>query len=901
MKVLHLALCSTAAGLMLGVAGAASAGVESTVHVPAKPSATATPEAKPAADEVLAENEYLRVRLSASQGGIVSIYDKRAGRELAARVDSQPAFQIEVSEPAKGAEKLTITSRQAAASSASELQEGKTKILCLEFSQLGARPIAATCRFALTPGDRYLRCGFEARLGPGLALESVRFPIVTLRTPAGAQADDALVFGRTKGGVYRQPSAWRKNRSVTFTQPGTLAAAFACYYDAAGGLATAAFDARGFRKSVTASRTPDGLALAWLQPCFQREAFRQEFELALTPFGSPDPGRAADWRDAADLYKAWAVRQPWCARTFGQRDDLPAWIKQGPAMVRFGREWLAHPERIEAWLRDSWKPEFHAPRVPLIIAYWGWEKHGSWVTPDYYPVFPSDEQFARLAALGRSLNGHAFLWPSGYHYTLMYDKRADGSFEWDDRERFFREAAPHAVHGRDGKLLAAERSWLRGGQTATMCPGDPWTIDWFNRLAVEAVRRGSELVQVDQVVGGNFPACYRADHGHAPGPGLWCTEVFRRQLASMLAACRAIDPEMVACFEEPNEWFIQQVGIQDYRDWEVMRRDDAEPASVFNYLYHEYLPTFQSNPTRGDVWQTAYCCVNGQIPHMVPSQAGLALADGGFEEFSKPSSGGWSKVNAYGGKAYAGQADGDASVRHSGAASLRLTNGEHDIVQVSQNVQVSDDFAAGRRYRLSAWIKTAELARPNAIGLAALARGLKGAGSWRIPLPPPGDWTRGEATFTLPETAEMLRIMIHVNGRAKLWVDDVRLEELLPDGRAVEVQLPRFPREHRLVRQWVELYHGRGRPWLHLGRILHPPRLECESVELSGRMFPAVLHNAYAASDGSEAVVLANPTTEARAAVLTWRGRQIELKLAPQEVRLLTGDEGSPKRQVRAG
>ena len=113
----------------------------------------------------------------------------------------------------------------------------------------------------------------------------------------------------------------------------------------------------------------------------------------------------------------------------------------------------------------------------------------------------------------------AFLWPSGYHYTLTYGKQEDGSFEWDDRDRFDRVAAPHAVHHRDGEVYAQKRSWLRGGSTSCMCPGDPWTIDWLNNIAVQIVRRGVEMVQVDQVVGARFPACYSREHGHPPGHG----------------------------------------------------------------------------------------------------------------------------------------------------------------------------------------------------------------------------------------------------------------------------------------------------------------------------------------------------------------------------------------------
>jgi hypothetical protein len=226
-------------------------------------------------------------------------------------------------------------------------------------------------------------------------------------------------------------------------------------------------------------------------------------------------------------------------------------------------------------------------------------------------------------------------------------------------------------------------------------------------------------------------------------------------------------------------------------------------------------------------------------------------------------------------------------VRHGGQASLRLESDAGEIVQVSQNVPLGEHFQVGHNYRLSAWIKTAELAQRNAIGLAALSGGVKSAGSWAIPLPKPGDWTRGQVEFTLPEQTQTLRIMLHVNGHARLWIDDLRLEEVLPDGRTVEVQRSRRSPEQGAMQQWIALYHGQGRPWLQFGRMLHPPRVDCATLEREGRQFAAVQHNAFAAADGSEAVILANATDRPQTATLTWHGKTQRIELAPEELRLL--------------
>ena len=52
---------------------------------------------------------------------------------------------------------------------------------------------------------------------------------------------------------------------------------------------------------------------------------------------------------------------------------------------------------------------------PLVVAFWGWEKRGYWVTPDYFPVHGGNEAFASLVSDLHAAGGHSFPWPSGYH------------------------------------------------------------------------------------------------------------------------------------------------------------------------------------------------------------------------------------------------------------------------------------------------------------------------------------------------------------------------------------------------------------------------------------------------------------------------------------------------------
>ena len=848
-------------------------------------------------DRLVLCNERLTLTLSKPEkGAIVSLVDTATGREMIAAGASPRLFHLTFGEQADLARKqVTISSREAATFACEVRADGAKSITTLRFGGLGGRGIEATCTAAVAGGDPYVRWRLSVRLPEKLVLERVDFPLVVLRAPlTEGVPGEAAVVGATKGGVYPRPSQWQQETGVWRGMPGSLAAQFAAICDATGGFLTACQDSRGYPKTIGLRRGPEGLEVNWTRACFTSQRWSLDYDVVQTVFRSPDPARPTDWRDAADLYKQWAVQQPWCARSYAQRRDIPAWMKAGPAMVRFNRAWLASPERLRKWLDEYWGKYFPGQR-PLIIAYWGWEKVQTWITPDYFPVFPSDEQFARLQQFGRARNGHAFFWPSGYHYTLTYNRKPDGSFQWDDRQRFDQIARPHAVVTRDGKVYQGERSWLAGGETSCLCPGDAWTIDWFNDTAVECARRGVEIVQVDQVVGGSFPACYSTQHSHPPGPGLWQTQVFREQLKTTLAAMRKIQPQSVVCFEEPNELFLQEIGLQDYRDWEVLHigGPPIEPASVFSYLYHEYVPTFQSNPREGNRLMAAYCLVNGQVPHFVPAAAfgaGSAPANGAFEDWIGDVPTGWDKVPGWQGKAFDGRCFRDDQARHSGRSSLRLENvQDSEIVQVSQNLPVGSLLVAGKRYRLSGWVKTDHLAQPNQIGFATLTAGLKatgGGGSIVFPAQA-GDWTQGQAEFTVPEGSDFLRIMIHVQGPAKVWVDDMVLEEVLPDGTTHPATWPDTPPEHGLMKQWADLYHGAGRPYLMFGEMLHPPGLEVGGIQAQGHEWPAILHNAFRAPDGSEAVVMVNSSDQPQTGTLTWRGKPAEVVLGPWEVRLV--------------
>ncbi len=848
-------------------------------------------------DKVILKTSGSTVTFDRAQAGaVVSIVDSATGMEFVRGAATQGLFAVAWSRPGDTSGKLErFTARDAEEVHWSVTERELTAV----FHRVGGQDMTVTCTASTLPDRDDVRWQMRVTGEAPVVLEEVSFPIFDLRVPLtddGSQ--DAVVVGLTKGGVFHEPAKWNAGQGLSFSQPGPLAAQFGCYYGAQAGFLSHTCDSRGFPKVLECRRTKEGLQWTWQHRCYHpmKGPFELGYQISTATFDPAVPGEPADWRDAADRYKQWALQQPWCAVPYAERKDIPDWMKTGPAMIRFSRDWLDKPERVEGWLHDYWQKQF--PEIPLVVALWGWEKVGSWISPKYFPPYPSEAVFSRVVAAARAVGGHCFPWPSGYYWNVEYQQKADGTFQWNDWDDFNARGLPHALRQRDGQPMVVKLPWLEGGRNAPLCRGDAWTRQWFNQTSIKLMQLGCDMVQVDQVVGGLAPGhgeCFSTEHGHPQGVGVWDAEAFTDQLQSLAAECRRVQPDAVLSIEEPQELFNHLIGIQDYRDAQSSRwptLPGVTHASVFGYLYHEYLPVFQSNPQRGDLAGLAYCAVSGQIPHWVPHwpvTPSPALVNGQLEEWSDSVPLGWDRVSGWQGTDYAGRCFRDDEVKSQGSTSMRLENSlESEIVQVSQNVPAGAGYLQpGRTYRLRARVKVDELARPNAISLAALTTELGSKGSWHIPLPGPGDWTEGSAEFTMPSDATLLRIMIHVGGRCRLWVDDLALEERV-DGLWQPLQQPGLPPEHDFLAQWVKLFHGEGHPYLMLGTMIHPPRL-IAPLSPTGQRAPMapIMLGAFRAADGSEAAAIANATGQEQKVQFRWHQQTQTLQMPPWSLRLV--------------
>jgi hypothetical protein len=892
-------------------------------------------------NNVLIRNKQVTVILDKMEKGkIISFMDNATGQEFVAQSSPSELFRLGLSDPGdKSGEMNWITNLDAGNVNYLTEENEIQKTVQLIFSDFDRLHLKVRCSVSVSSEDDLILWSFSLEGQDSLILEEVCFPMVTMRAPLNDKDISSFVSGQNRGGKYNSPGQWEKGRGLHLNHPGSLAAQFSCYYNACCGFYSATQDNKGYPKRLQFIRTESGLEYNWKHYCYHNilKPFNLDYPVAMTSFRSENPDISTDWYDAADIYKAWALKQPFCAKTIAERDNLPAWLKEGFAMVKFRRKLTYFKpdvrleyqsdrytrfEEIKGWLKDYWKQNF--PDVPLVVILWGWEKNSTWISPDYFPPYPSEEGLYDRIKEVRDVGGHPFLWPSGYKWAVSFGKKEDGTFQYEDHGSFEKFAKSHAVITRNGTPWSREEFWMDGGTNYNLCRGDSWTRDWLNDITSELTKRGADIIQIDQVTGGCTPGeastCYSELHNHPSGPDHWFTESFIEQLQTMHETCSSLNPDIVLGFEGEQEFYFQQTGIQDYRDFEIYwepRMPGHLPANVFGYLYHEFVPLFQSNPEGkrgkplgGNMLIMASCIVNGQIPHLVshwPLEPYPALKNGDFGQWNGGLPDHWTVGETAGNLKVKKIVYRDDEVTYNGKVSLRVENSvTGSTTNISQTMGVgeyerevgSHGPEIGKNYRLIFQYKTERSGTESKITVNSLNTEEDKTGNWDFTLQSGPKWQLGEIFFKIPESTVQMQVILQTTGISKIWLSGLSLEEKDDAGEYhMVMEKPILEAEEYLGRQWVKLFHGEGKPYLLLGKMLHPPKMEVDKVvcppfpleELPQprREWPAILHNAYRAPDGSEAVIAVNITDQNQTGNLSRNRKKIKINLSPWEIKLI--------------
>jgi hypothetical protein len=548
----------------------------------------------------------LEMTLDATLGGGSSLRHGPSGTELISG-GGGGLFALELTRPAK-AKRMHLHAGQFARRRLLPVAEGNG---CdMEFSDSSQKGLSVTCSIRTDRGGA-LRFRIAVQNETPWAVRQVVYPILDCTTALGGDAKDDRMLVPAHGGVeIAAPGrkSWGPLRAThpalpgnSLDYPGRCFAQFLAYYDPRVGLYFASEDSRGRPKYWHLSR---------------RGKKRERFRIGLGHFFPETPGNDAaldydvvlrgfvgDWRTAADIYREWAVTQPWCARRLADRRDVASFLKDGAGilLVHDANNAATHGKLLGRNLEKL--PAFAAAyrqRTGLkhmVVVPYGWENRGKWAGINYFPALPSNEAWRKAAAALKKQGDRVAFLTSGFWWVIKRkETRAGPAF--DDSADFETRKAMVAAKP-DGSpwfvdcYNRTQTGSVWRGLSAVLCHGSPQARRTVKEFFLEAVRCGATLVSFDQEIGGRqvFP-CYDAKHGHPPGYGRYMWDGFRRTCDEILEEGRKINPELGLFMECDSELAIPHMATYWSRQFgEVIDRANVQGRCVglFSYLYHDYV------------------------------------------------------------------------------------------------------------------------------------------------------------------------------------------------------------------------------------------------------------------------------------------------------------------------
>lgn len=558
---------------------------------------------------IVLQNRYIRVCIS-ELFSLTEVLDISTGRNY---IDSDeagiPLFRITLSEFVDGkiqSGEITITSCSATEVAFERVRDTVT----LRFTRLDNLPIDVTCLIRTDPEKPLSYWGLEIKNASAFAIRSVEYPVIRSILPlSGNGSNDRILMPKADGYLLPSPlvQEWEgdypfRRYNQRFGYPGegrqfpeNLCAQVLAYYDDLGGLYIATYDGEGHPKRLgpiqvhTDHSSTIDFSPVHIFPELPGKDRILPYETVVGCF-------EGDWQDAADMYKSWSITQPWCSKTLVERTDVPEWIKAGAYFFNFRLRNQEDRERFLARVPDyleMWRNYLGMPLVAMMV---GWEKHGEWLGPDYFPPY-GGENFAEMCRALRRKGMYPF--PFGLSGLKLPIRKRIGrdwpqpelAIDYDNRSYFEKHYTQHAAIDRNGNVIkdSSISSW--DGLHGYACVRTKQAREQLLEASCLLVKEyNSVVIQADQIFGGAVSECYSPDHEHPMGRGRWQVQSLKEIYADMRSQAKALNPDFALSQEFPSELYIQDLDVCHGRVSDQPRGMWGVP--LFAYLYHEYLSCY---------------------------------------------------------------------------------------------------------------------------------------------------------------------------------------------------------------------------------------------------------------------------------------------------------------------
>ena len=269
------------------------------------------------------------------------------------------------------------------------------------------------------------------------------------------------------------------------------------------------------------------------------------------------------WYEAAQIYRRWALEQPWAAARRGRPNplaDLGIWVwNRGPA------DEVVPP--VLALQEDLGE-------VPVAMD-WYWWHHNSYDTdyPDFWPPRDGEEKFRAAIAEMRARGIFTQVYINALAWDVDTPSYADGGAE-------------SVVVTREGKPFAIRYNVYTGHRLGYMCGEAPRFHDRISRLVKRLHSCGLDGQYLDQVAIASYRQCYNPHHSHGGGASAENVEGYRRQVKRLIAENPGWPFTSEGCNEAFMDLFEGGIACAALSGERIRLAPGVEYVPVFQAVYH---------------------------------------------------------------------------------------------------------------------------------------------------------------------------------------------------------------------------------------------------------------------------------------------------------------------------
>jgi len=475
---------------------------------------------------VSVENGLLRVSVDGRDGRLLALTDPATGHNHFGDAENVVGlWQLEV---IGQTDRIYLKPEQATAFQVEELSSGD-KGLRLTWEGLpipGGKDSSVEVVVRLDEGESISRWKITVDVPVGQNVGRVYFPRASgLRRQQNERLAVPTWMGQELANPRKQlAGSTGKGGRLGWQYPGGVSMQCMAWYQNAGNGLYAACDDTGVRRKIFAFWGTPGDKVHYEMVHFpESEGAGNRYQL---PYSAVLGTFQGDWITAAELYRKWAVHQPWTKQSRMSRGLVPDWVLDTGLWV---------------WNRGR-SPGVLPPAALLqeqlglpVSVFWHWWHGCPYDTgfPEYLPPREGTEPFRAAVAQAHQDDLHMIVYMNQRGWGL-----STKSWEAEGAERY-------AVKAEDGKIRPEVYNIFTREALVSMCLATPFWRNKYAGLAEEAVNDlGVDGIYMDQAC--LHKPCYDPNHGHPLGGGDSWMEGFRALSKDIRDRCQGDVPVVLA-------------------------------------------------------------------------------------------------------------------------------------------------------------------------------------------------------------------------------------------------------------------------------------------------------------------------------------------------------------------